>query len=117
MDASQATQRFAIAEHVHHTAVRLQRSRNHDEDLSARSEAGKIGLDVLSDRFELQADKSPLRGCALTDSHRIGSSTVYPAVSPCSYPVFRSKLFTANGLRAIYCRACRIIVGREDPLV
>ena len=54
MNAPQASERLAIAQQVHDTGLLLQRSRNDDEELSAGLEAGQTGLDVLSDRFELQ---------------------------------------------------------------
>src|ERR687892_2760636 len=54
MNAPQPRECLAIAEQVHDTGVFLQRSRNDDEELSARSEAGQTGLEVLSNGFELQ---------------------------------------------------------------
>lgn len=54
MNPPQARQRLAVAEQVHDPGMILHRSRNDDEELSARSEARQTGLDVLADRLELQ---------------------------------------------------------------
>jgi hypothetical protein len=54
MNAPQPRQRFAIAEQVNDTRMLLQRSRYDDKELSARSETRQTGLEVLSDRFELE---------------------------------------------------------------
>src|SRR5919106_456464 len=54
MNAPQPRQRLAIAEQAHDTRMLLQRRRDEDKKLSACSEAGQTGLEVLSNRFELQ---------------------------------------------------------------
>ena len=54
MNAPQPRQRLAIAEQVHDTRMLLQRRRDDNEKLSACSEAGQTGLEVLANRFKFK---------------------------------------------------------------